>query len=364
LLGATFAIGLTMATSFPARACLGAGIDTALVVGQQVQERWKSDRHPLVGRALRTAADWTEKELAATSCGERTVLTETLRYLSTVLAYDAKVLLLGEVHDNAEHHWLRARIIERTHGYVAYAGRQGQDPRVLSVVMEQFTAVEDGALQKYRSLNSPIDPNATADEFKRLTGWQNSSWSKYPYNELLTSIVQRGMSVYAGDVTRAAIMKVAKEGEGALPAEDRARLRLDVPLGPKLDDASLVEIEEAHCGTMPKEAFAGMAYAQRYRDATLADNLLKAADKHGSAILIAGNGHVRTDRGVPWYIKQRAPDKKVVSVMLIEVEDGKTDPEAYVPRDPEGRPAADYIIFTPRAERPDPCEKMRAKMGK
>ena len=50
--------------------------------------------------------------------------------------------------------------------------------------------------------------------------------------------------------------------------------------------------------------------------------------------------------------------------MLIEVEDGKTDPEAYVPRDPDGKPAADYIIFTPRAERDDPCVKMRAKMGK
>ena len=184
------------------------------------------------------------------------------------------------------------------------------------------------------------------------------------YDRLFQEVTNLKLPIYAGDVPRDAIMKVAKEGEAALPADERARLKLDLPLGTKLDDASLDEIEDAHCHTMPKEALGGMAYAQRYRDATLADNVLKAADKHGSAILIAGNGHVRTDRGVPWYIHQRAPDKKVVSVMLIEVEDGKNDPEAYVPRDPDGKPAADYIIFTPRAERGDPCEKMRARQGK
>jgi hypothetical protein len=48
-------------------------------------------------------------------------------------------------------------------------------------------------------------------------------------------------------------------------------------------------------------------------------------------------------------------------VMFVEVVDGKIDAEAYVPRDPDGKPAADYLVFTPRAERPDPCEKMRAK---
>jgi uncharacterized iron-regulated protein len=96
----------------------------------------------------------------------------------------------------------------------------------------------------------------------------------------------------------------------------------------------------------------------------MADMLLKASEKHGSAILIAGNGHVRNDRGVPWYIRQRAPDRKVVSVMLVEVEDGRNYAEAYVPRDPDGKPAADYIIFTPRAEREDPCVKMRSGMTK
>jgi uncharacterized iron-regulated protein len=128
-----------------------------------------------------------------------------------------------------------------------------------------------------------------------------------------------------------------------------------------LADALRRELEEGHCGALPPQALGGMAAAQRYRDAHMADALLGAAQRHGSAILIAGNGHVRADRGVPWHLRQRAPGAQVTAVLLLEVEEGRTDPADYLPRDSDGRPAADFIIFTPRAERPDPCESLRKK---
>ena len=83
-----------------------------------------------------------------------------------------------------------------------------------------------------------------------------------------------------------------------------------------------------------------------------------------TAILLAGNGHVRSDRGVPRYLRARNPNAGIVAVMLNEVEGGRTDPAAYVPRDPDGKPAVDAIVFTPRAQREDSCAKMRAGMQK
>ena len=153
-------------------------------------------------------------------------------------------------------------------------------------------------------------------------------------------------------------------GAAALPEDEQKRLRLEKPLPAKLNDALLDELEASHCGLMPKSAFGNMALAQRYRDAHQAAVLVKAAETHGNAVLLAGNGHVRNDRGVPYYLRQLAPDKKIVSVMLIEVEDGKTEPAAYLPRDPDGKPAVDYMLFTPRAERKDPCAEMREMMAK
>ena len=315
--------------------------------------------HPLVARVYYATGKLlaTETDYGGDTCGpNHSGLAELTGELLNQLSRGA-VVMIGEQHDNADHHVAQALVARGTNP-------NANSDRPVPVVFEQFRADQQVGLEKFADLKTASPGQATLPEFKRLTEWEKSGWQQYNYDPLLQAAIDAKLPIYAGDVPRDAIMKVAKEGEGALPAEDRARLKLDDPLGPKLDDASLSEIEEAHCGTMPKEAFTGMAYAQRYRDASLADAVLKAADKHGSAILIAGNGHVRTDRGVPWYIHQRAPDKKVVSVMLIEVEDGKTDPEGYVPRDPDGKPATDYIIFTPRAERGDPCEKMREKMGK
>ena len=37
--------------------------------------------------------------------------------------------------------------------------------------------------------------------------------------------------------------------------EELARLKLDQPLEPRLHDALLTELEESHCGMMPKTAF-------------------------------------------------------------------------------------------------------------
>ena len=104
---------------------------------------------------------------------------------------------------------------------------------------------------------------------------------------------------------------------------------------------------------MPATAIPAVELAQRYTDAHLAEALVKAAEKHGGAFLLAGNGHVRTDRGVPWYVRQLAPREKMVAVMFLEVEQGKNDPSAYLTRAPDGTAAADYVMFTPRHERPD-----------
>ncbi|HML29856.1 MAG TPA: ChaN family lipoprotein, partial [Hyphomicrobium sp.] len=145
---------------------------------------------------------------------------------------------------------------------------------------------------------------------------------------------------------------------GALPfAIDGNRLR--VAFEDPLDALAIEEIEDAHCGSLAKDALEGMAFAQRYRDAHLAGSVLKAVQQNGSAILIAGSGHARTDRAVPWYIRKLAPEKRVVSVIFVEIADDSTDAQSYVPRDPDGQPAADFVVFTQPAERGDSCEAMR-----
>src|SRR5262249_54749061 len=145
----------------------------------------------------------------------------------------------------------------------------------------------------------------------------------------------------------------------ALGAEERAKLGVDSPLPPPLAEALGQELLDSHCGALPAQAIPSLALAQRYRDAHLADALIGAAARHGAAILIAGNGHVRSARGVPGHRRRRAPETRILRWLFLEVEDDKPAPAPYPPRDPDGKPAADLVVFTPRAERGDPCQSFR-----
>lgn len=306
-------------------------------------------QHELCGRIHPT--DPARLKIDQSSCGKEPWIAFS-RDVRTAIE-SGGIVVLGEAHDNAVHHGLRAALIGADEVILDAHGKP-------AFVLEQLRADQNEGLARFLSSGIKTGVPGTLDDFKREIAWEKSGWEKYDYDPLLEAMIASKRPILAGDPPRETIKKLAKEGPSALPVGEQKRLALDMPLGAAHDAASAEEIEGSHCGMLPKEAIPRMAFAQRYRDASLADATLKAAAEHGAAILVTGNNHARTDRGAPWYMRQRAPDKKVVSVMLIEVEDGQADPEAYVPRDPDGKPAADYIIFTPRNEtRDDPCEGMR-----
>jgi uncharacterized iron-regulated protein len=262
----------------------------------------------------------------------------------------ANIFLLGEVHDNPMHHRLRAWLLANRPAPATWG----------AVVFEQIRADQQAALDQFKALDRQCCRLTTAADLLRLLEWDKSGWPPAAiYRPLFDAVIAGGLPIYPGDPPRELVRAVARAGLGALAAEERARLWLDRPLPGPLAEALERELVDGHCGALPPRAIPGMALAQRYRDAHLADAVLGAMAHHGSAVLIAGNGHVRSDRGVAWHIRQRAPGASVMSVVLVEVEDGKTDPAAYVPRDPEGKPAADLVIFTLKTDRGDPCQIFR-----
>lgn len=306
-------------------------------------EEWtKTCNHPLCGR-VHIAQSGRLKDHAK-DCDAKGWMSLREDVRATVVSGGA--VLFGERHDNPLHHELRSRL-----GFSSYA----------SAVFEQIPADKAPALDAFLTSTNYNYKSDSLEKLKAAIDWDKSGWQDYAYDPLLIAALKGQVPFYAGDADRNTIRKVSKEGASALPGDEKARLKLDVPLGDKADAAVLDQLFESHCKHMPREQLGSMAFAQRYRDAVLADAVLKAIEKRGSTLLIAGNEHVREDRGVPWYIHQRAPEKKTLSIMMLEVEDGKTDPEAYVPRDPEGKPAVDYVIFTPRAEHKDYCAEMKKK---
>ena len=272
---------------------------------------------------------------------------------------------MGEVHDNAAQHRLRANMLPAMLLLLFANDSRIQSAGRPAAVFEHIRADQKPALDKFATFNAEARRLGTAEDLFRFLAWDKSGWpDKKLFQPLYEAEIKAKLPLYAGAPPRDMIKKVAKEGAAALPEEERKRLGLDTPLPAVSQEGLLDDLEKSHCGLMPKKAFGNLAYAQRYRDAALADAVLKATEKDGSAILFAGNGHVRADRGAPWYIRERDPKKTIVTVMLLEVEDGKAKPEDYDLKGDDGKPIADFVVFTPRAERPDPCEDMRKMFEK
>lgn len=260
----------------------------------------------------------------------------------------ARFVLIGEIHDNPDHHRLQAWLI-----------RQASAKRSPAVVMEMISRDLTPALQAYLAR-----PDANAAGLGAALKWEARGWPAWrTYQPVAETVLRRGLTLHAGDIDRQTLKTVRKKGLAVLDAARHTSLLLDRPLNGPLQKALLDELYESHCELMPRAALSGMSDVQRLRDAVLADSLIKTS-VGGGAILIAGNGHVRTDRAVPWHLSRRAPGAQIVTVMLLEADKAAKAPEDLVPAGPGGIPAADYVWFTPRAEREDPCDNLRKRFGK
>lgn len=340
---------------------------------------WRSTSlrdHPLVGTiwSARDGNTVTESELA-TRIGK------------------AKFVLLGEVHDNSDHHRLQAWAIAAggryldarrpapTAGWTIFAP---VTTRVLAMEMlnedqrgelangftrDVWTSLEDSrhGRDAKRRLDEVFHEESLKKNvrwFGRALDWDASGWPPFEmYAPIIEQALLGGLGLAPASPSPGRTKMVSAEGLTVLGEQELGRLGLDQPFEPSLAGALQTEMRDSHCGLLQPGAAGRMAEVQRFRDAVMADALLSGGSR--GAILIAGNGHVRRDRGAPNYLQKRGarPDE-IISVMHIEVEEGKTDPAAYVPRAPDGTPAVDYLWFTPRQERPDPCEGLRKDLDK
>ena len=121
------------------------------------------------------------------------------------------------------------------------------------------------------------------------------------------------------------------------------------PLEPAQQEELAEILIASHCGHASEEIIPSMLLVQRARDASMADRLARTS-KGGIGVLIAGAGHVRNDWGVPLYLSTLAPDKKAVSVGMIEVGAFEGEQITDLP--------FDYVWLTPRVQPVDydPCE--------
>lgn len=283
-------------------------------------ENWQSALyadHQLVGKI------WSSSEQRFVSSEEMW-----LRLVS------ASYLLLGEKHDNPDHHVMQLDVIERLIS----------DGVISQITLEMLDS--NAAAPLARFLETDFTSDAAMQEFLY---WDDQGWDWQFYGPLLRAAYNGSVPVKAGNISPETVREVYGAAtpaaiDGIFDAETMAKLNSD--------------IDESHCGMLPESQFPPMVRVQQTRDFTMAENLTVT---DGMGVLIAGNYHVRHDLGVPNYLLARdelLERTDIVSLAFLEVVAGEIEPVRYLEQF-SAQPAYDYIWFTPAVSDEDYCDSLR-----
>jgi uncharacterized iron-regulated protein len=287
------------------------------------QQGQQGGEHPLAGQIYRVA-DGTRVSEAA--------LVED--------ASGAEFVLIGERHDNPEHHRVQAWL-------VAALEVRSQGPR--AVAFEMIPAWRQLEIVEYLAADGDLAGLGA------VVAWDNGGWPEWAwYQPIAEAALARDAQIVAADLgvaeQRAAFAQGAQAFRTAFVQRTGLGEAWPAPMMVALQD----ELRTAHCDKVSGRIVIGMMRVQRARDAMMADRLA-AASGRGGGVLIAGNGHVRKDRGVPWYLARLRPGARSVSIGLLEVRDDVREPPADLPYD--------YVWFTPRVDDGgEPCDVHDAEL--
>lgn len=260
-----------------------------------------------------------------------------------VLAALRGYVLLGEKHDNPDHHALQARLLRA----MVDAGRKPV------VAFEMFDGDDQPAIEASR-LDHPRD----AARLAVAVSWEKSGWPPWTdYAPIAQLALDADLPIVATGLPRSRMraMMTKPAGDGGAPAAEP--LDEGTPLTPEQEASLRDELRESHCGHLPESRVGAMLRFQRARDAAMANALIAATEAahKEDAVLIAGTGHTRRDRGAGRDLLARDPKRALVSIAFTEVQADKSDPATYASRWNTTALPFDFVWFTPRATDEDPC---------
>lgn len=241
-------------------------------------------------------------------------------------AANPQVLLLGEVHDNPQGHKLRYEELKR---------RVDGGWRPV-IAMEQFDHEDQELLDEAQK--GCLDAGCV------IRVMSKKGWDWQQYYPVIQLALDRHLPLVAVNLSRTNASKVVRDGvASSFDAKTVAEYRLGEPISADWRKAQEREIRTGHCNMLPDMMVPGMVDAQMARDIWMAKLIRDQQPR--DVVLIAGNGHVRKDIGVPRWLNAVGTKLTVKTVGYVE---GGGMKEQF-----------DEVRSLPAQKRPDPCAKFK-----
>lgn len=236
---------------------------------------------------------------------------------------DAGQVLVGEQHDNPDHHALELWLLR------ALASHREQG----SALMEMLTSSQQRAVDQAQTASRVGQPIA---DLPKALDWQDG-WDWSMYGPIVRYALQQPAQLQAANLDREEMMQIYRK---------QPALRGSASTSNAVREPLLEQIRESHCGLLPDSQLPAMLAVQQQRDRRMAERL-QQADK--PAVLLAGAFHVRRDLGVPVHLRDLGD--RSTNAVLIFSEVGK----------PVSAEQADYVWYTAAVEDKDYCAEMRKR---
>ena len=256
---------------------------------------------------------------------------------------DSEYLLVGERHDNFVHHQHQTWVIQQL----------AKTQLKVSVAFEMIDNYQSARLAKQNITSS--------DQLIAILNRSKTSWDyEHRYKALFSEALAAGYNIDSANLNSKRLMHTVMQGEDKLPSAYKSMLD-KTPLTNELLKALQHEIDQSHCNMLDEKTSDNMVLGQRMRDAIMAHSLLKSRAQ--VKVLIAGTGHVRSDRAVPLYLRTNLEShtkvSKILTIGLIEVEEGVTDVAAYAELWGSNTLPFDIVWFSPQVKREDACANLK-----
>lgn len=234
-------------------------------------------------------------------------------------------LLVGEKHDNPDHHFLQSWLLE------ALAGRRAQGSLLLEML-------EPDQQSRVAATQAAFAAGRAPEDLPAALAWRQG-WDWTLYGPLLRHALAQPYPLLAANLDRQEMRRIyAERPELSGSASNDARVR----------EVLLAQIGASHCGQLPASQLPAMLAVQQQRDRRMAERLLAAPQP---ALLLAGAYHVRRDLGVPLHLADLGGASGNIVLLLAEAGDVV-----------EAK-AADYVWYTPATPPRDYCAEMRVTGG-
>lgn len=236
------------------------------------------------------------------------------------------IMLLGEVHDNQTQHTIQLKTLEM----------------LLDTDVRPALMLEQINRERQPEIDHLIaSGQATADKISRIAqqGPDAGNWDWDHYRPLVELALQHNLPIVAANLSRNETRRIALEG--------LANHGFDARVPEDILSQQARQMVDSHCGMIGEPAGRAMATAQIARDQYMASLIGRHAAR--GVVLIAGNGHVRRDIGIPRWLPAEL-SARAVSIGLVEDEVHSST-------------AFDRTLSTPPQPRADPCDSLHKGIG-